>query len=1034
MNYQEYEFTRTIRFTLTGENKDVLVKDLSNNDRKEVFSDFQRTYDNLLSVFKEAVFYKSDDNKLKVKSRLEIKKSWLRRYARGDFYAIDERKRQGKSKFQAMLFERVLNEWLERNRELWKKINKMLILPQESQAKKSDLSLLLRQLKSAEYFPFIRDFAQPGIANNKNSNECLEELQSVVDQFETLLDQAFFFTAPDLNNGVETARASFNYYTINKISKNFDKDIEYKKKQLSVPYQGLLKDELFLRKVGFLEYLKNEYKKDLRNVSLEQLYEALKKFKSKQKAAFMREVQRGVYDGFLLFEIKKPDTLKKFIDITNEIENLAVRKNQVKQEAEKEKLRNEIMQKKIKRGVYFQKPWGFPNYVVFCNNEFRPVAMAIGKLKAEIMALEQEKVEARLLKYWAHIVKKDSQYFLLLIPKEKMQDAKRFLDELDKSLKEDGEYILYSFNSLTLRALNKLIRTNLDKEQTRLQTDAVTLYQEVLRGKYPKLQNLDFNGFDKEIKAIAENSYVNEEEFRFVLERAAYYRFEKKLSEETIDKLRNDFNTRLFKISAYDFERKIMGEMKEHPKLWQKFWESENQKEQFPVRLNPELRLFYRPKREQKDPKKQKNRFSKEHFGAAFTITQNAAKKRIDTAFAQEKALLEMVRKFNEEVISIFIREKGDDLYYYGIDRGQRELATLCVVRFSKEQYEVMLKDGTVKKFDKPIPAPIKLYRIKDEHLQNSKEIVIDSAGNKKAITMFKNPSYFIDDKEKFEEIESPCIDLTIAKLIKGKIVLNGDIRTYIELKKASGKRQLFEKFAKIDCSARIEFDEVEKRFQIKSKPTEKEREPYQFLPYYQPRQEKIVPRAEIQKDFQEYLNKLCSGERTEEDISIEKINHLRDAITSNMVGIIAFLFEQFPGIINLENLHSRDDIERHFRKSNEDISRRLEWSLYKKFQKFGLVPPRLRQTVFLRENELKEGNRLNQFGIIHFIPTEGTSARCPYCSTKNTGKERKEEKFKEHAFICKACEFNTENPKPPFEFIKNSDDVGAYNIAKERI
>lgn len=1011
MDYQQYEFTRTIRFNLSGDDKRALMLDLLDDTQEGMLAAFQETYKNLLFAFQEAILRADGSGNLRV-GRLEIKKSWLRQYAREYFYALSEDERRCKNKFQAKLFDRVLSDWLERNNELLQRLNNILSLPQESKTGASDLSLLVRQLKGAEYFYFIRDFTQSGIINDKDSDEHIKNLAGIVEKFETLLDKVLFLTAPNSSQGVETTRASFNYYTVNKISKNFDENIKKANGRLCSSYQNSMNEEL-LRKVGFLKYLKDEYRAELQNVSLKDLYEALKKFKSQQKTAFIQAVQKNKSEQelmreFPLFNGEQPDTLQKFILETD----------------------------KIKRGAYFQK-WGFDNYISFCNKIFKPVAMETGTRKAEIRALEQEKIEARLLQYWAHILVKDGKYFLLLIPKEKMGEAKVFFARL--SDQEGGEYTLYAFNSLTLRALKKLIRRNLGKEQVRLSAgdaDAIALCQEVLRGRYHQLKDLDLSGFEKEIAEIANTQYENEEEFRIALEQVAYYLSERKMNEESIEYLKKNLGAILLEISSYDLERNITGESKEHTRLWSDFWNPNNKKECFSTRLNPELRIFYRPPREQKDPKKQKNRFSKDHLAVAFTIAQNAARKRMETSFAEEKDLVEQVKKFNEEVVGKFIDEKSDNLYYYGIDRGQQELATLCVVRFSKEHYEAMLEDNFIKKFSKPIPAQITAYRIKDEHMSYRKNITRDLKGNETEEILFKNPSHFIDEVENFEEVSTPCIDLTTAKLIKGKIILNGDIQTYLALKKANGKRQLFEKFAKIDDSAKIEFDDSEGRFQVKSKATE--REEYQFLPYYGPEQENISPREDMRRELQAYLDKLRSSESFEEDISIEKINHLRDAITSNMVGIIAFLFTEYPGIINLENLHSRENIEKNWRKNNEDISRRLEWGLYKKFQKIGLVPPRLRQTVLLRENETERQEKLNQFGIIHFIPTEKTSARCPYCGENTPMKQRNEDKFKLHAYICRSneenCGFDTREPKSPLEFIKNSDDVAAYNIAKKRL
>jgi hypothetical protein len=403
----------------------------------------------------------------------------------------------------------------------------------------------------------------------------------------------------------------------------------------------------------------------------------------------------------------------------------------------------------------------------------------------------------------------------------------------------------------------------------------MSLYQEVLRGKYPQLK-LNYDGFEKEIKNIAETSYSSEEEFRLNFERVAYHISKQYISQKDVDILQEQYGCLLLNISSYDLERDKTNQ-KDHSQIWESFWDDANKKENFSMRINPEFRLYFRPKREQKDLAKQQNRFSKDHFGIAFTMTQNASQTRMVTSFAEEKELIKMVEKFNYEVIKPFIQEKEDNLYHYGIDRGQQELATLSVTKFSTNA--------------EPIPARIKAYSIKDKYLNATKDIIIDRNGKKKTVILYKNPSYFIDDGENFakmfEEKENACLDLTSAKLIKGKIILNGDAQTFLALKITSGKRQLFEKFSKIDTLAEIEFDEINKRFQVKSKSGD--RCPYQFLPHYLPNHEVYFSRDKMRDELQGYLDKLHTEESVE--ISINKINHLRDAITANMVGIISFLF-----------------------------------------------------------------------------------------------------------------------------------------------
>ena len=146
-------------------------------------------------------------------------------------------------------------------------------------------------------------------------------------------------------------------------------------------------------------------------------------------------------------------------------------------------------------------------------------------------------------------------------------------------------------------------------------------------------------------------------------------------------------------------------------------------------------------------------------------------------------------------------------------------------------------------------------------------------------------------------------------------------------------------------------------------------------------------------KSLKSYLIDLKNSKEKIEP-SIEKINHLRDSITANIVGIIYFLHQKFPAQkIALENLDEyKGDIkfiESHRKQSDQHISRRLEWALYRKFQQEGLVPPHIKQTILL-----KDEYETTQFGIIQFIETKGTSANCPNCNTEY-------KKTNDH-YICK--------------------------------
>ena len=1128
MNYQ---FTKSIGFRLDGDNQKQLIPSVIGKDRFQIFLDCNSQYKILIETFENAVFFKTREGEKKVKKKLEIKYPWLKQHAKTDFY--DQELNKKKTKIftieNARFLQKTFEEWLNRNKEQQEEIEKIVNQPQNDKKRESDLALLLKTVFGTDYFFFVRDFVQ--YAKDKDSDADMKKLQKSVEIFQTLLEQSLHFLSPNQTTGMEVTRASFNFYTIDKSSKNVngkttEEIVEEKKAEQQKPYQKFLLDKAFLQKIGFEEYLKNWEGKEgekysattAQELSFQELYSALKDFRAKQKSAFneaiyqekwkeveiekveekvqskgkadlskieknkaysladffaqagverkaikqkspqeideekKKQIKKFVQENFPLFDIsdtkdkKGEDVLWDFVKLTEEIQGLGNEKNQATG-FEVSKIAKKLKEKREKRGKYFIENWGFSLYSKkYCNEMYKKVAMDFGKLKAEIRGMEQEKIEARLLNFWAMILEEKNEKFLVLIPKDKRREAKNFLDAKPNG---KGEKTICVFNSLTLRALDKMIRKNYPKEISEkagsipFETDIqkIECYKNALLGKLQKL-DLDLSGFKNKIPEIIQRKDSNEEktleDFRMDFEKISYVVQKKNVSGDDISKLKNDCGAIISKVSCYDLERKLTGEKREHTSYWDNFWNTENEKENFSVRLNPELRIFYRNALEQFDEngeidaKKQKNRFSKDHFRVSFTLTQNAAQKELQTTFADEKDLREKIKKFNEEVIGNFMQKSGENLWYFGIDRGNQELATLGVVKWTQEEYEATLKSGEVKKFPKPEFPEIEVWEIKNPNA--TKEKTNDAKGTKIIVKIADNPSFFMENEEEIEKYFSKknvaFIDLTTAKLIKGKIILDGDTKTYLNLKKANAKRKLFDVFLKIHESKNVEF--FENQFRI-LKSTETNRR-HQTLCYFLPQQEKILPKAEMQTILQEYLNALRK-DATFQEITIEQINHLRDAITANMVGIIAFLHEQYPAIINLENLLKEGEIAKHFSNNNENIARRLEWALYRKFQKIGLVPPNLKQTIFLKEKTKKEERDiLHHFGIIHFIPTENTSGNCPFCGENVTMKQRKEVKFEEHTYICgndPSCRFTTKNPKNPLGKIDNSDSVASYNIAK---
>jgi hypothetical protein len=301
-----------------------------------------------------------------------------------------------------------------------------------------------------------------------------------------------------------------------------------------------------------------------------------------------------------------------------------------------------------------------------------------------------------------------------------------------------------------------------------------------------------------------------------------------------------------------------------------------------------------------------------------------------------------------------------------------------------------------------------------------------------------------------FEPITTSCIDLTQAKIIKWKIVINGDKNTYLKLKELSAKRRIFELFSKskINKNSEIKIEDQKWIFIIRND-NKWEEQIYWFNEEQkvnsqakkEEKQNQEEKQNKLKKIAWEYLQILEEKNKLEDIETIIKINHLRDSITANMVWIISFLQEKYTWKICLENMEVKrcqkelikdwnytwveeKMIDWHFNQSNQDISRRLEWSLYRKFQESWKVPPEIKQSIFLRDEFWEK-----QFWIIEFVRIWDTSKNCPYCENTYEKKNWKH-------YVCKdkiQCNFDSRESEKRkwFYDLDWSDKVWAYNVAK---
>src|SRR5680860_633508 len=295
-----YEVTRSIRFRLE-DNENILKPVFSENEANEqdIFKDFQIQYSLLLDAFRDSVFFENKEGEQKVKSKLEVKYPWLRKFANKEYYNPEFKKETKKYTIaEAHFLYDVFMQWLDKNEELESQIKNIISRPEENQVKRADLATLIKVFFGVDYFFFAQEFVE--YANDKNSNQYLDELKDSTEKIKVLAENALSVLVPDQNNGMEIARASFNFYTVNKISKNFDSDFNQEKEKLNKHYAGII-DTNLLKKIGLNNYLQVAKDKkgsliyntsDLSKFSIENFYKALKEFKAQQKSAFMELIAR----------------------------------------------------------------------------------------------------------------------------------------------------------------------------------------------------------------------------------------------------------------------------------------------------------------------------------------------------------------------------------------------------------------------------------------------------------------------------------------------------------------------------------------------------------------------------------------------------------------------------------------------------------------------------------------------------------------------------------------------------------------------
>lgn len=1064
---------------------------------------------------------------------VRINKTWLKQFFKVDFYDQHQARRQRTHELHQFPYAlqgiaRWRAEWRKNLDEL-EQADKAAL---HDQTRRSDIALLLLQLGRRDQFPLIREFA--GHARHKNKANWLpDHAEAVEEQLQAALTEY----APSQGAGVEVAAASLNYYTVNKKPKQYyDDEIDSIKKQYErlAPDCDRMKANKARQKSRLLERMLGERL----NLNLEQI--------------------KDDNELNLFHNAQDRDYLKKVYDLTREIRDLTGKLNEHQSRhgastAHYRQLKSQLQKAKKDRGSYFIKKNKHDNNYLqswwnYCEN-YKKKAMKFGKVKARLRGLEKEQQESQQFRYWGVFLRRKERLSLCCIPLDKRQEARDFLEEIADAgaVPTDSEVKLYRFHSITQRALHKLcfaesssFAADLSPNLRRLLSEAnkasndpeqIERQRRSNRGQKTKAQleleffqtllqdssairNLELSRFNFS-KALRAKTL---DDFQMAFDQAGYDVETIALDASKAKAFVDDFEVLEFELTSYDLERRNenthqtpVSDERRHTELWRKFWKATEQGEANNVRLNPELKIRLREadadllehlRKKRFDLKKTKHRRLQDQYNLHLTMELNAGRLHSDLAFAKADKIDARIDRFNET----FNKQNWDRSWKYGIDRGNIELATLCLARFDKNE---TYRHGDTTLLRPRFPQgkeDIKVHTLKREKYNHRaiSELETRPTEERRKKQIIVNISYFIDKTEEtewFEQHTCTCIDLTTAKVISGKLISNGDVLTFLKLKYEAAKRVLFDLVAQgkiTEENKRLEWGseapENPASIQLRygrpdSDPGTDEKAEECTVYFFEGAQGRnfeglelsngrIYTRETIRTAMQHYLDALLveqakpTGAANKHVPPIEKINHLRDALVANMVGVIMYLQQRYPGIVMLEDL-DMDLIQEHFQALNIDISRRLEFALYRKFQSLGKVPPHLKDLIQRRERlhvkrkqeideaadkkykewlrkprnenadaqkkakqekifkqqanaEIRREKKFSsQIGAIVFVDEYKTSKNCPHCGrSMSWGPEiEKRLKFEQHRFICgkaKSCGFDTDrfvessHPEPP--------------------
>lgn len=678
-------------------------------------------------------------------------------------------------------------------------------------------------------------------------------------------------------------------------------------------------------------------------------------------------------------------------------------------------------------------------------NEFKKTAIDFGKNFAGLRDKFREENEINKITYCGIIVEVEGEgektdRYLLLQP---INDKNDTAEHNDTKIFEanDGELTTYQVKSLTSKTLNKMIKNAGGYQDFHSCEMRINSY----KAKTDWANYQDNPSFVEALKEMLASSRMarqqNWSEFSWdfsecktydaiakEVDKKSYVLQKGKISIENITDLVNNGGCLLLPIVNQDITSETQVLKNQFSKDWQMIFD-ENLKE---YRLHPEFAITYRqPTPDYPQPgEKRYSRFQMIGGFQCEIVPQSddfISKKEQIEVFNDKNAQEQKVSDFNGKI------NLGNDYFVIGIDRGIKQLATLCVLNGKDEiqgDFEIYTRT-----FD-----DVKKQWI---HLLSYKTGILDLSNMRVETT--------VEDKKVLVDLSS------IKTKDENGNYAKENLQT-VKLKQLAYIRKL---------QYQMQYAEERVLKFIGHSPAEADIEKNigdLITPYKEGSQYADLPTKQI-KDMLEQFKTLCNEKRDKEKrelCELDAAENLKSGVVANMVGVVAYLVEkyEYKVYISLENLcrayrfatdglngqtipSTSQDPSVNFKEQENLVLagvgtyRFFEMQLLKKLFKMqqdekiiNLVPAFRSVDNYekLVKCDKENGDKYVNypFGIVRFVDPKNTSHRCPNCRSTDVSRVN-------NVITCRNCRFTTSNSgteSSHLRFIKNGDDNGAYHIA----